>query len=132
MAIMLAGIPVADEDVHALAGMLKDAGERDAAAVLNLALAQQRRVIALTIPDRDAILGVLDDPPDGLTELRGTPPRARVAAARRPDPARRRRRLTPPDSRLESPVRRKGALMMLLFHEPGKTATTRSGSRPPR
>jgi hypothetical protein len=28
--------------------------------------------VAFTVEERDSILGVLDDPPDGLAELRGT------------------------------------------------------------
>ena len=69
--MMLAGIPIADRDVLELARNLRDAGFDDTAEVLEDAYDEKRAVVALTIPDREAILRALDDPPDGLAELRG-------------------------------------------------------------
>jgi hypothetical protein len=68
---MLAGIPVRDDDVLALVELLEHAGDLDTAATLRVAAEQERRMVALTVPDREAILSVLDDPPVGLAELRG-------------------------------------------------------------
>jgi hypothetical protein len=67
----LAGVPVSEEVTLELIQLLVDAGHDQVAGVLVLALEHERRVVALTIRDRDAILSVLDDQPDGLTELRG-------------------------------------------------------------
>jgi uncharacterized protein (DUF1778 family) len=69
--VMLAGIPVDDRLVLELAGRLRDAGFDDTAATLEDAYDTERRVVALTVPDREAIVRVLDDPPDELAELRG-------------------------------------------------------------
>lgn len=41
------------------------------ATILEHALANEVKVLALTIEDRERILRALDDPPGGLTELRG-------------------------------------------------------------
>jgi hypothetical protein len=41
------------------------------AGVLERALENEVKVLALTIEDRERILRALDDPPDGLAELRG-------------------------------------------------------------
>ena len=49
--------------------MLRAANHEDVSARLNEELTTQ--VLALTIPEREAILRALDDPPDGLCELRG-------------------------------------------------------------
>ena len=38
---------------------------------LQTAYDRETIVLALTIPDRESILRALDDPPDGLAELRG-------------------------------------------------------------
>jgi hypothetical protein len=55
--MMLAGIPVRDEDV---------------AVKLTRALLIETKVLALTITDRESMFWALDDPPtDGLAELRG-------------------------------------------------------------
>ena len=42
------------------------------ASKLDRALANETRVLALEIEDRELILRALEDCPDGLTELRGT------------------------------------------------------------
>jgi hypothetical protein len=69
--MQLAGVSVPDRLVLELAGMLRDAGFLDTADLLEHAYDSGRRVVALSIPAREAILRVLDDPPDGLEELRG-------------------------------------------------------------
>jgi hypothetical protein len=69
--MMLAGLPVFDRDVLELTRRLRDAGLDGAAETLETAYDAERRVAALTIDDRECILRVLDDPPEGLAELRG-------------------------------------------------------------
>jgi hypothetical protein len=68
---MLAGIPVRDQDVLELARLLRDAGFAETAEKLERAWDLEVKVLALTVPDREAIIRVLDDPPEGLAELRG-------------------------------------------------------------
>ena len=68
---MLAGIPVDDRLVLELARRLHAAGFDDAAESLEGAYDGERRVVALTIAEREAILRVLEDCPDELAELRG-------------------------------------------------------------
>ena len=68
---MLAGIPVRDADVLELANLLRGAGFDEVAERLETAYDREAKVIALTIEDREAIIRALDDPPDGLAELRG-------------------------------------------------------------
>ena len=69
--MMLAGIPVRDQDVLELARLLRDCGFDDTAEKLEDGYDVETKVLALTIDDREAILRALDDPPDGLAELRG-------------------------------------------------------------
>jgi hypothetical protein len=64
---MLAGIPVAAELVWELA----DLADEPAASTLRNCLKAGRTTFALTFADREAILRALDDPPEGLAELRG-------------------------------------------------------------
>ena len=64
---MLAGIRVRDQDVLELARLLRDPGFDDVAAKLENGYDRETKVLALTIDDRER----LDDPPDGLAELRG-------------------------------------------------------------
>jgi uncharacterized protein with PIN domain len=66
----LRGIPVRDHDVLELARLLREAGFDETAETVEDAYDQEVKVLALTITDREAILRTLDDPPDGLAELR--------------------------------------------------------------
>jgi len=65
--MMLAGIPVRDDDVRELAGLV----EEPTRGVLEKALGLGTVIVALSIEDRERILRALDDPADGLTALRG-------------------------------------------------------------
>ena len=65
--MMLSGIPVRPELVRELAGIV----DEPTATVLGDALERGTAVVALTTEDRERILSALDDPPDGLAELRG-------------------------------------------------------------
>ncbi len=67
---MLAGIPVQDRLVLELARRLREIDEIDTAEALERAYDAEQRIVALTVPDREAILWALDDAPDGLTGLR--------------------------------------------------------------
>jgi hypothetical protein len=69
--MMLASIPVDDRLVLELAQRLRDAEFIDTAEVLEDAYHAERRVVALTIADREAVLRVLEEAPEGLPELRG-------------------------------------------------------------
>lgn len=69
--MMLAGTPVREADVLELARLIRDAGVDDTAARLEDAYDLETKVLALTIADREAILRTLEDPPEGLAELRG-------------------------------------------------------------
>ena len=69
--MMVAGIQVQDEEMLELARLLDDAGFDDTAEALVVALEAEEALVALSIQDREAILGALDDPPDALSELRG-------------------------------------------------------------
>jgi hypothetical protein len=65
---MLAGIQVRDELVLELATMLRRADHAHTADTLESAVAAQA-IVLLTIPDRIAILDVLEHPPPGLEQL---------------------------------------------------------------
>ena len=70
--MQLAGTPIPDSDVLELARLLGSSGEPDLAARLEEAWESETKVVALTIPERETILRVLDDPQtDALAELRG-------------------------------------------------------------
>ena len=69
--MMLAGIRVADSDVLELTRRVRDAGFEATADRLGEAWTLETKVLALTVDEREAILRALDDPPDGLAELRG-------------------------------------------------------------
>lgn len=69
--MMLAGIPVADRLVLGIAQRLRDVGCDDTAATLEDAYDGERRVVALTVQEREAILRVLEGCPAELSELRG-------------------------------------------------------------
>ena len=68
----LAGIPVADTAVRHLAASLREAELIFAAERLERAYDREARIVALDIPDREAILRVLEDCPEELAELRAT------------------------------------------------------------
>ena len=68
--MQLAGVPVPNEAVEELAVLLRDAGADELADRLDRALSDEVRLLALTIPERSVIMGLLDDPSDDLTELR--------------------------------------------------------------
>jgi hypothetical protein len=63
----LAGIPVSVELVRELAAIV----DEPTASVLERALEVETVVLALSIEDRERIIRALDDPPEGLAELRG-------------------------------------------------------------
>lgn len=63
---MLAGIPVSPE----LTRVLADLADEPAAGTLEAGLDADRKVIALTILEREQILRALADCPDWLEELR--------------------------------------------------------------
>jgi uncharacterized protein (DUF1778 family) len=76
--IRLYGIPVAPADAHALdvqlhVGRIDDlklASKIDHALELETVILETV-ILALSPAERDTLLGVLDDPPDGLAELLG-------------------------------------------------------------
>jgi hypothetical protein len=70
--MMLAGIPVADRHVLELARRLRSAALNDAAERLEDAYDREAKIVALTVAEREAIISVLNDCPDGLAELRAT------------------------------------------------------------
>lgn len=69
--MMLAGIPVANAQVALLAVMLRENGHDNTADTIARALENEQVIVALTVPDREAILATLDDPPESLADLRG-------------------------------------------------------------
>lgn len=70
-AMVLGGIPIRDQHVLELARLLRDANFDVVAERLEDAYDVETKVLALAVPEREAILRALDDPPDGLAELRG-------------------------------------------------------------
>jgi hypothetical protein len=69
--MMLAGVSVSSDAVAELARIVRAAGADEFADRLGRALADEVKLVALTIDERAIILAALDDPPDGLAELRG-------------------------------------------------------------
>jgi len=67
----IAGIAVNALAVRWLAERLVHGGHGRTAALLLTAQASGDEHVALSIKDREAVLGVLRDPPEGLCELRG-------------------------------------------------------------
>ena len=66
--VYLAGLRIPDEDVRELITLVHEPTR----SLLETALAQASEVVALTIEDRELILGALDDVrTDALAELRG-------------------------------------------------------------
>jgi hypothetical protein len=73
--MQLAGIPISDEDVFKLAGLVRTGGFDVVADKLTKALLLETKVLALTVTDRESILWALDEAPtNGLAELRGVAP----------------------------------------------------------
>jgi hypothetical protein len=68
----LAGIPVADRAVLHLAASLREADLIASAELLEGACDREARIMALDIPDCEAILRVLEECPEELLELRAT------------------------------------------------------------
>jgi hypothetical protein len=66
----LAGLDVTDDCALELVNRLRRADFAYQADTIEGALVAEQRDVALTIPDRVAILTVLDDAPEGLAELR--------------------------------------------------------------
>ena len=62
----LAGIPVADRAVLQLAAGLREAELVDTAERLERAYDREARIVALDVPDREAILRVLEERPEKL------------------------------------------------------------------
>jgi hypothetical protein len=67
----LAGIELTDESLLELVVRLRGADLDDQADRIVDALMSMQTEVTLSHPDRVAILTVLEDPPDGLAELRG-------------------------------------------------------------
>ncbi len=68
--MMLAGLPVPNDAVQELAGILWDAGATELADRLKLALEHDVKLLALTLDERALMLSALEDPPEALAELR--------------------------------------------------------------
>lgn len=67
---MLAGLPVSADAVQGLAELVRAAGGDDLADWLERALFDDVALLALTIDERAIVLASLEDPPEGLAELR--------------------------------------------------------------
>ena len=67
----LAGVPVSDAATAELAWLVRAAGADELADRLERAIVEEVLLLALTIDERAVILAALEDPPDGLAELRG-------------------------------------------------------------
>jgi hypothetical protein len=67
--MMLAGVPVLADAVANLVETIRATGADELADRLEQAL-EDDKLLALTIEERAIILAALEDPPDGLTELR--------------------------------------------------------------
>lgn len=69
--MFLAGLPIPGHLVLELARLIGD-DDPELAERLEDAYGRDVKVLGLDIPEREMILRALDDPPDGLTELRAT------------------------------------------------------------
>lgn len=67
---MLAGLPVVAEAVEDLAGLVRAYGDEVLANRLERAVADDVKLLALTLDERAIMLAALEDPPDQLSELR--------------------------------------------------------------
>jgi hypothetical protein len=70
--ILIAGIPIHRGHALVLVRLLGRAGALDTAHRISKALEHDAHDVALQIADRDEVLGVLVECPDGLLELRAT------------------------------------------------------------
>jgi hypothetical protein len=71
--IRLYGIPTSEADTHTVVDLLLRVGRIDdlkLASKIDYALELETKILALSPAERDTLLSVLDDPPDGLVELR--------------------------------------------------------------
>jgi hypothetical protein len=72
--LRLCGTGVASGDAQALVDLLLRSGAKDgigAATVIEQGIRRRVFSVPLTPGEREAVLGVLDDAPDGLVKLRG-------------------------------------------------------------
>jgi hypothetical protein len=69
--VMLAGVPVTADSVTELASIVRVDGADELADRLERAIADEVKLLGLSIDERAIILAALDDPPGGLSELRG-------------------------------------------------------------
>ena len=67
---IVAGIRISREQTLELAAMLTRDGSDRTARVLLTAITEGHEFVALAMGDREAILAVLDRPPEGLVDLR--------------------------------------------------------------
>ena len=70
--VLLAGLEIPDDDVLELAERLRRAEFAPEADTLEDAWVVRDSEVGLSLPNRAAILSVLDDPPAGLSQLRAT------------------------------------------------------------
>src|ERR687897_2769261 len=71
--MVLAGLPVPDNAIGGLAELVRAADADDLADRLERALHDDVKLRALTTDERAIILSALEDPPEGLAELRAVP-----------------------------------------------------------
>jgi len=71
LVLIIAGTRIRREHALELVSMLTSAGFDRTARLLVRAITNGEEFVALTPDDRECILGVLDDPPIALSELRG-------------------------------------------------------------
>jgi hypothetical protein len=67
----LAGLDIMDDCLLGLVARLRRAGFQHQADTIEGALVSAQPDVSLTIPDRVALVAVLEDAPEGLAELRG-------------------------------------------------------------
>ena len=68
--MQIAGITIATADALELIAILCASGRVTTADTLATAWGDGREIVGLTVNERDQIFCALDDPPDGLCELR--------------------------------------------------------------
>ena len=68
--MMLAGIPVPAAAVHELADTVRASGPADLADRLERGVADEVKLLVLTLDERALMLAALEDPPQDLAELR--------------------------------------------------------------